>query len=102
PPQRHPLSPLFPYTTLFRSLFGQWHERATVVQVALGKPDADTILSIVARHGITSFCAPPTLYRLLVQTDLAAHNLSGLRHCTSRSEEHTSELQSRVDLVCRL
>ena len=31
-------------------LFGQWHERATVVQVALGKPDADTILRILAER----------------------------------------------------
>jgi acetyl-CoA synthetase len=73
-------------------LFGQWHERACVVQVALGKPDADTILSIVARHGITSFCAPPTLYRLLVQTDLAAHDLSRLRHCTSAGEPLNPEV----------
>ncbi len=73
-------------------LFGQWHERATVVQVALGKPDADTILSIVASHQITSFCAPPTLYRLLVQSDLAAHDLSRLRHCTSAGEPLNPEV----------
>ena len=57
-------------------LFGQFHERATVVQVALGKPDADTVLGIVAGAGITSFCAPPTLYRLLVGADFAKHDLS--------------------------
>ena len=51
------------------ALFGQFHERACIMQVALGRPDADTILGILARHGITSFCAPPTLYRLLVQAD---------------------------------
>lgn len=39
-------------------LFGQWHERATVMQVALGKPDADTILRIIAEQEVTSFCAP--------------------------------------------
>jgi acyl-coenzyme A synthetase/AMP-(fatty) acid ligase len=67
-------------------LFGQWHERATVVQVALGKPDADSILALIARHRITSFCAPPTLYRLLVLADLTRHDLSALRHCTSAGE----------------
>jgi len=76
----------------YGSLFGQWHERATVVQVALGKPDADTILSIIARNGITSFCAPPTLYRMLVQADMAAHDLSGLRHCTSAGEPLNPEV----------
>jgi acetyl-CoA synthetase len=73
-------------------LFGQWHERATVVQVALGRPDPDTVLGIVARHGITSFCAPPTIYRMLVQTDLKAHDLSSLRHCTSAGEPLNPEV----------
>ncbi len=73
-------------------LFGQWHERATVVQVALGKPDADTVLRIISQQGITSFCAPPTLYRLLVQGDLGAHDLSALRHCTSAGEPLNPEV----------
>lgn len=73
-------------------LFGQWHERATIVQVALGKPDADTILSIIRKAGITSFCAPPTLYRLLVQADIGAHDLSCLRHCTSAGEPLNPEV----------
>jgi acetyl-CoA synthetase len=73
-------------------LFGQWHEEATVVQVALGKPDADTILGIISGADITSFCAPPTLYRLLVQADLGAHDLSRLRHCTSAGEPLNPEV----------
>jgi acetyl-CoA synthetase len=73
-------------------LFGQWHEEATVVQVALAKPDADTILDIVSAADITSFCAPPTLYRLLVQADLGAHDLSRLRHCTSAGEPLNPEV----------
>ena len=56
------------------ALFGQMHERACIVQVALGRPDADTIFGILARHGVTSFCAPPTLYRLLVQGDFSKHD----------------------------
>ncbi|MSW50543.1 MAG: AMP-binding protein [Actinobacteria bacterium] len=73
-------------------LFGQLHERATIVQVALGRPDADTILRILAEHRITSFCAPPTLYRTLVQADLGAHDLSALRHCTSAGEPLNPEV----------
>jgi acetyl-CoA synthetase len=73
-------------------LFGQFHERATVVQVALGKPDADTVLGIVANADITSFCAPPTLYRLLVQGDFSKHDLSSLRHCTSAGEPLNPEV----------
>lgn len=73
-------------------LFGQMHERAAIVQVALGRPDADTILGIIERHRITSFCAPPTLYRALVQADLSAHDLSALRHCTSAGEPLNPEV----------
>ena len=73
-------------------LFGQMHERACIANVALGKPDADTILGIIARHGVTSFCAPPTLYRLLVGADLGAHDLSALRHCTSAGEPLNPEV----------
>ncbi|MFZ0040204.1 MAG: AMP-binding protein [Solirubrobacteraceae bacterium] len=73
-------------------LFGQMHERACIVQVALGRPDADTIFGILTRHGITSFCAPPTLYRLLVQGDFSRHDLSALRHCTSAGEPLNPEV----------
>src|ERR1700722_16204932 len=73
-------------------LFGQLHERACIVQVALGRPDADTIFGILARHRITSFCAPPTLYRLLVQGDFSQHDLSALRHCTSAGEPLNPEV----------
>jgi acyl-coenzyme A synthetase/AMP-(fatty) acid ligase len=73
-------------------LFGQWHERACVVQVALGKPEPDAILEIIRKHKVTSFCAPPTLYRMLVQADLKAHDLSCLRHCTSAGEPLNPEV----------
>ncbi|WP_026912684.1 acyl-CoA synthetase [Patulibacter minatonensis] len=76
----------------FGTLFGQLHERATIVQVQLGKPTADVILGILADRGITSFCAPPTLYRTLVQADLKAFDLSALRHCTSAGEPLNPEV----------
>jgi acetyl-CoA synthetase len=63
-----------------------------VVQVDLGRPDTDTVMGIVARHGITSFCAPPTVYRLLVQGDLSKFDLSALRHCTSAGEPLNPEV----------
>ena len=76
----------------YGGLFGQMLERACIAQVALGRPDADTIFQILARNRITSFCAPPTLYRLLVQGDFAAHDLSALRHCTSAGEPLNPEV----------
>jgi acyl-coenzyme A synthetase/AMP-(fatty) acid ligase len=74
------------------SLFGQWHERATVIQANLAKPNAATILSIIREHEVSSFCAPPTLYRLLVHENLKAYDLSCLRQCTGAGEPLNPEV----------
>jgi acyl-coenzyme A synthetase/AMP-(fatty) acid ligase len=73
-------------------LFGQFAAGVEVVNMNMGKPDADLILDIIARNGITTFCAPPTLYRMLVLTDLHRHDLSGLRHCLSAGEPLNPEV----------
>jgi acetyl-CoA synthetase len=73
-------------------LFGQWQQGAAVVLMNMGKPDADLILDTIIRNGITTFCAPPTLYRLLVQADIGKHDLSGLRHCLSAGEPLNPEV----------
>jgi len=73
-------------------LFGQWQQGAAIVLMNMGKPDADLILDTITRNGITTFCAPPTLYRLLVQADISAHDLSGLRHCLSAGEPLNPEV----------
>src|SRR5690349_22115969 len=86
--RRPPRSTLFPYTTLFRSTRCRWsravlltHTRGDgLVRDDRGAPVATHVASDVARH------------------DRAARAAEAL----VRSEEHTSELQSRRDLVCRL
>lgn len=74
------------------TLFGQFHERACVVQADLGRPDAALLLGIIERHAVTSLCAPPTLYRTLVQADFSPFDLSALRHCTSAGEPLNPEV----------
>ena len=73
-------------------LFGQMNERAAILNVALGLPEANTIFEIVARHRVSSFCAPPTLYRRLVHGDFSKYDLSALRHCTSAGEPLNPEV----------
>src|SRR3712207_7254992 len=77
--RRPPRSTLFPYTTLFRSLAG-------VRARALGPPLE------AARRRTFGFRGPT----------IATSNECRRRHLSCRSEEHTSELQSRQYLVCRL
>ena len=74
-------------------LFGQWRLGAAVVMWnVVGKPDLDRMLSIIAEQGVTSFCAPPTLYRGFVQLDLDRYDWSTLRHCTSAGEPLNPEV----------
>src|SRR3712207_8743022 len=88
---RPPRSTLFPYTTLFRS--ATWR----VMQV-LGEANADLGLADGAAARAASVLSRGQFLKGVGGAAVALSVLSG----TGRSEEHTSELQSRQYLVCRL
>jgi len=74
-------------------LFGQWIIGSAVVMWDIvGKPDFDRMLTLVGELGVTSFCAPPTLYRAFAQMDLSSYDWSTLRHCTSAGEPLNPEV----------
>ncbi|ABM28014.1 AMP-binding protein [Nitratidesulfovibrio vulgaris] len=67
--------------------YGQWMAGAAVfVYDFRGKFDPEALLDVVAKNGVTTFCAPPTVYRFLVRADLSRYDLSKLRHCTTAGE----------------
>jgi len=73
-------------------LFGQMLVGAAVIQWELpGRFDADGLLRAMEKYGVTSFCAPPTVYRLLIQMDLSKYNLK-LRHSMSAGEPLNPEV----------
>src|SRR3712207_8075841 len=94
--RRPPRSTLFPYTTLFRSVDEvELPERARAVERASDDPrDGLGELARVAgrRHGVVAD----------VEVEVEVRVLDPVRMVEPRSEEHTSELQSRQYLVCRL
>ena len=68
-------------------LYGQWMQRATVFAWDFrGKFQPKELLKILESHAITSFCAPPTVYRFMVLEDFKSYDLSSLRHCTTAGE----------------
>jgi acyl-coenzyme A synthetase/AMP-(fatty) acid ligase len=74
-------------------LFGQWAVgAANFLWDARGKPDYDLILRMIGDHRISTFCAPPTVFRALVQLDLSRYDWSGLRHCVSAGEPLNPEV----------
>ncbi|MFC1683641.1 AMP-binding protein, partial [Candidatus Zixiibacteriota bacterium] len=75
------------------SLFGQWTLGATVFHHnTKGKFDAAKTLKILERYGITTFCSPPTGYRMMIKEDLRKYDLSSLRHCLSAGEPLNPEV----------
>ena len=77
----------------FGKLFGQWTLGATVLQHdARGRFDGPLTLKILEKFGVTSFCAPPTAYRMLVLQDLKSYDLTSLRHCTGAGEPLNPEV----------
>src|SRR3712207_7178955 len=95
--RRPPRSTLFPYTTLFRSRAESSLLELQGVLLAVAYEHRQTVMPA---HTHTQQAQPTTLAHYLVAVyDSLARDL---RRLAARSEEHTSELQSRQYLVCRL
>ncbi|MBP5170489.1 MAG: AMP-binding protein [Bacteroidales bacterium] len=67
-------------------LYGQWFVGACVFVYDHEKFAAADILKMIEQYHITSFCAPPTIYRFLIREDMAAYDLSSLTYCTVAGE----------------
>ena len=66
--------------------YGQWFAGATVFIYDHEKFTAEKILRQIERYRITSFCAPPTIYRFLIREDFSGYDLSSLRYCCTAGE----------------
>ncbi len=75
------------------NLFGPWNMGAAVFTYdGRGKFSARETLAFLQQYPITTFCAPPTVYRLLVLEDLAAYTFPHLRHCIGAGEPLNPEV----------
>ncbi len=73
--------------SVWGKFYGQWMAEGVIfVWDFRGKFDPKELLGILAKHQVTTFCAPPTVYRFLVREDLSPYDLSKLRHCTTAGE----------------
>lgn len=74
-------------------LYGQWLEGSAIfVYDIRGRFNATEILPLIEKYGITTFCCPPTIYRMLILADLDKFDFSELRHCTSAGEPLNPEV----------
>ena len=66
--------------------YGQWFAGATVFVFDHEKFSADTLLRQMEKYKVTSFCAPPTIYRFMIREDLTKYDLSSLQYCCTAGE----------------
>ncbi|MBR2309075.1 MAG: AMP-binding protein [Oscillospiraceae bacterium] len=77
---------------LWGKLYGQWLCEGAVFTYDFDRFDAEKILPMFAKYGITTFCAPPTMYRMLIKQDLSKYDLSTIRHATTAGEALNPEV----------
>jgi acyl-coenzyme A synthetase/AMP-(fatty) acid ligase len=77
----------------YSNLFGPWIMGAALFTFdGRGRFDARQTLDLLERYPISTFCAPPTAYRLLVLEHLSHYRLSALRHCVGAGEPLNPEV----------
>ncbi|MDD3946401.1 MAG: AMP-binding protein [Clostridia bacterium] len=73
-------------------LYGQWLCEAPILTYDFEKFDASDILSLFAKYHITTFCAPPTMYRFFIKENLEKFDLSSLKYATVAGEALNPEV----------
>ena len=77
---------------LWGKLYGQWLCEAATFVYDFDRFDAEKILPLFAKYGITTFCAPPTMYRMLIKQDLSRFDLSSIEHASIAGEALNPEV----------
>ena len=73
-------------------LYGQWLCEAAIFVYDFDRFDAEKILPMFAKYQITTFCAPPTMYRMLAKQDLSRFDLSSIEHASTAGEALNPEV----------
>ena len=78
--------------SMWGKLYGQWLCEAGLFVYDFDRFDAEKILPKFAEYGITTFCAPPTMYRMLAKQDLSRFDLSSIQHASTAGEALNPEV----------
>lgn len=76
-------------------LYGQWFAGAAVFVYDHEKFTAKALLEQMSKYRVTSFCAPPTVYRFMIHEDFSQFDLSSLRYCTTAGEALNSAVYEK-------
>jgi acetyl-CoA synthetase len=78
------------------NVYAPWNAGATVLVLNYQRFSAASLLAAFGSCGVNTFCAPPTVWRMLIQADLSAADVSGLRECVAAGEPLNPEVIEQV------
>lgn len=76
-------------------IYGQWIAGTAVFVYDYDKFNPRKLLSVLAEYGVTTFCAPPTIYRFLIKENLAQYDLKRLKYCAIAGEPLNPEVYAQ-------
>ena len=82
---------------LWGKIYGQWLCEGAVFTYDFDKFDASDILPKFAKYNITTFCAPPTMLRMMIKEDISKYDLSSIQHMTTAGEALNPEVYKQFE-----
>jgi acetyl-CoA synthetase len=80
---------------LWGKIYGQWIAGSAVFVYDYDRFEADQMLEKASQHGVTTFCAPPTIYRFLIKEDLSKYDFSTLEYAVTAGEPLNPEVYNK-------
>ena len=84
-------------TAMWGKFYGQWLCEAATFVYDFDRFDAADILPMFAKYHITSFCAPPTMLRMLIKQDISKYDFSSVKHMTTAGEALNPEVYHQFE-----
>ena len=82
---------------MWGKLYGQWLCEAATFVYDFDRFDAADILPMFAKYGITTFCAPPTMLRMMIKQDISRYDFSSVKHMTTAGEALNPEVYRQFE-----
>ena len=87
---------------LWGKLYGQWLCESAVFTYDFDRFDAADLLPMFAKYNITTFCAPPTMLRMMIKEDISKYDLSSIVHMTTAGEALNPEVYKQFEAATGL
>lgn len=81
---------------MWGKLYGQWLMEAAIFVCDFDKFTPSDLLPLFAKYNITTFCAPPTIYRFFIKEDLSKYDLTSLKYVTTAGEPLNAEVYNQI------